>query len=131
LPIWSSQERTLLTLIDTPRLPPARKAALQDELTQVQSRAAQDSRGQTMISDPGDRTQQTDGEGVSPQTAATLREAMNRLLSGRPQRTDGRLVKDNPWKEAGVSRATMNRAHRRIYPHARRWRRRGCGGGWR
>ena len=46
-----------------------------------------------MTSDPGDRTQQTDGEGVSPQTAATLREAMNRLLSGRPQRTDGRLVK--------------------------------------
>lgn len=51
-------------------------------------------------------------EGVSAQTAATLREAMNRLLAGRPQRTDGRLVKDNLWKESGVSRATMNRAHR-------------------
>lgn len=34
-------------------------------------------------------------EGVSPQTAAAVREAMNRLLAGRPQRTDGRLVKDN------------------------------------
>jgi hypothetical protein len=41
-----------------------------------------------------------------------MREAMDRLLAGRPQRTDGRLVKDNLWKEASVSRATMNRAHR-------------------
>jgi hypothetical protein len=24
---------------------------------------------------------------------------MNRLLAGRPQRTDGRLVKDNLWKK--------------------------------
>jgi hypothetical protein len=38
-------------------------------------------------------------EGVSPRTAASLREAMDRLLSGRPQRTDGRLVKDNLWKK--------------------------------
>ena len=35
---------------------------------------------------------------------------MDRLLAGRPQRTDGRLIKDNLWKEADVSRATMNRA---------------------
>ena len=35
---------------------------------------------------------------------------MDRLLAGRPQRSDGRLIKDNLWKEAGVSRATMNRA---------------------
>ncbi|MFI1460307.1 hypothetical protein [Nocardia carnea] len=35
---------------------------------------------------------------------------MERLLSGKPQRTDGRLIKDNLWKETGVSRATMNRA---------------------
>ena len=48
--------------------------------------------------------------GVSPRTATRLREAMDRLLTGRPQRTDGRLIKDNLWKEAGVSRATMNRA---------------------
>ncbi len=61
-----------------------------------------------MTSDP---PQETEGEGVSAQTAATLREAMNRLLAGRPQRTDGRLVKDNLWKESGLSRATMNRAH--------------------
>jgi hypothetical protein len=37
---------------------------------------------------------------------------MDRLLAGRPQRTDGRLIKDNLWKEAGISRATMNRASR-------------------
>jgi hypothetical protein len=51
-------------------------------------------------------------EGVSPTTAADLRDAMNRLLAGRPHRTDGRLVKDNLWKEAGISRATVNRARR-------------------
>jgi hypothetical protein len=49
--------------------------------------------------------EQTADEGVSARTAATLREAMNRLLAGRPQGTDGRLVKDNLWKEATVSRA--------------------------
>ena len=48
--------------------------------------------------------------GVSPRTATRLREAMDRLLTGRPKHTDGRLRKDNLWKEAGVSRATMNRA---------------------
>jgi hypothetical protein len=51
-------------------------------------------------------------EGVSPRAAKRLREAMDRLLAGRPQRTDGRLIKDNLWKEAGLSRATMNRAIR-------------------
>jgi hypothetical protein len=51
-----------------------------------------------------------DDEGVSPGAAKRLREAMDRLLAGRPQRTDGRLIKDNLWKEADVSRATMNRA---------------------
>ena len=50
--------------------------------------------------------------GVSARTATALREAMDRLLAGRPQRTDGRLIKDNLWKEAGISRATMNRASR-------------------
>lgn len=63
-----------------------------------------------MTSNPVDLTRSAHSEGVSPQTAATLREAMNRLLSGHPQRTDGRLVKDNLWKEANLSRATMNRA---------------------
>lgn len=47
---------------------------------------------------------------VSPKTAATLRAAMTRLFEGRPQRTDGRLTKENLYKEAQVSRATMNRA---------------------
>ena len=39
-----------------------------------------------------------------------LRAAMERLLSGTPERTDGRLLKENLYREAGVSRATMNRA---------------------
>lgn len=51
-------------------------------------------------------------DGVSTRAAQQLRDAMQRLLAGRPQRTDGRLLKDNLWKEAQVSRATMNRATR-------------------
>ena len=51
-------------------------------------------------------------DAVSPSAAKRLRDAMDRLLAGRPQRTDGRLIKDNLWKEAGLSRATMNRAVR-------------------
>lgn len=39
-----------------------------------------------------------------------LREAMERLLNGTAVRTDGRLIKENLYREAGVSRATMNRA---------------------
>lgn len=39
-----------------------------------------------------------------------LRVAMERLLAGTPERTDGRLLKENLYREAGVSRATMNRA---------------------
>lgn len=39
-----------------------------------------------------------------------LRAAMNRLLTGTVERTDGRLIKENLYREAGVSRATMNRA---------------------
>ncbi|AQS69656.1 hypothetical protein [Streptomyces pactum] len=49
---------------------------------------------------------------VSPKTAQSLRLAMERLFAGRPERTDGRLTKENLWREAQVSRATMNRAHR-------------------
>lgn len=47
---------------------------------------------------------------VSPASEKRLRDAMERLLAGTPQRTDGRLIKENLYKEAGVSRATMNRA---------------------
>lgn len=47
---------------------------------------------------------------VSPATENALRSAMERLAAGKPQRTDGRLIKQNLWREAGVSRATMNRA---------------------
>lgn len=47
---------------------------------------------------------------VSPATEKTLRDAMQRLLAGQPKRTDGRLTKSNLHAEAGVSRATMNRA---------------------
>lgn len=39
-----------------------------------------------------------------------LREAMSRLLGGRPLRTDGALTKKNLYLEAEVSRATMNRS---------------------
>lgn len=35
---------------------------------------------------------------------------MTRLFEGRPKRTDGRLTKENPYKEAQGSRAAMNRA---------------------
>lgn len=47
---------------------------------------------------------------VSPASEKKLRDAMDRLFTGMPQRTDGRLIKENLYKEAGVSRATMNRA---------------------
>ncbi len=47
---------------------------------------------------------------VSPETEKKLRDAMQRLLTGNAKRTDGRLIKTNLHIEAGVSRATMNRA---------------------
>ncbi|MGW2425671.1 hypothetical protein ACWC0C_41615 [Streptomyces sp. NPDC001709] len=47
---------------------------------------------------------------VSPRAEKALREAMERLFTGRPAHTDGKLTKNNLWREAGVSRATMNRA---------------------
>lgn len=56
-----------------------------------------------------DRTLTEDG--VTEQSARALRAAMHRLLTGTARVTDGRLTKQNLWKEAGVSRATMNRAH--------------------
>ena len=37
VPIWASERRTLLTLIDTPRLPACRKEALQRELSAVEA----------------------------------------------------------------------------------------------
>lgn len=47
---------------------------------------------------------------VSAATEKRLRDAMDRLLTGKSKRTDGRLIKSNLHIEAGVSRATMNRA---------------------
>lgn len=47
---------------------------------------------------------------ISAVSENKLREGMRRLLDGKPTRTDGRLLKENLYKEAGVSRATMNRA---------------------
>lgn len=47
---------------------------------------------------------------VSARAEKALREAMERLFTGRPARTDGKLTKNNLWREADVSRATMNRA---------------------
>ena len=48
---------------------------------------------------------------VSPRLPTPCGAAVPRLLDGRPQRTDGRLTKENLYKEAQVSRTTMNRAH--------------------
>ena len=39
-----------------------------------------------------------------------MREAMARLVAGRPRLTDGRLTVANLAREAGVGRATANRA---------------------
>jgi hypothetical protein len=50
------------------------------------------------------------GTRVSAEAEKALRAAMERLLAGKPTRSDGRLIKENLYKEAGVSRATMNRA---------------------
>jgi len=47
---------------------------------------------------------------VTPATEKALREAMARLIEGRPRVTDGKMTKENLYREAGVSRATMNRA---------------------
>ncbi|WP_329375185.1 hypothetical protein [Streptomyces sp. NBC_01483] len=48
--------------------------------------------------------------GLSHKAEQALREAMERLFTGQPVRTDGKLTKQNLWREAGVSRATMNHA---------------------
>jgi chromosome segregation ATPase len=45
-----------------------------------------------------------------PKSEAALRAAMKRLLDGRPERTDGALTIANLAREAGVGRATANRA---------------------
>ncbi|MGW2081177.1 hypothetical protein ACWCOW_30305 [Streptomyces sp. NPDC001939] len=50
------------------------------------------------------------GVEVSAKTEQKLRGAMDRLLAGKPQHTDGRLTKNNLCREAGVSPATMFRA---------------------
>ncbi|MET7388303.1 hypothetical protein ACFYPT_04235 [Streptomyces sp. NPDC005529] len=47
---------------------------------------------------------------VSAKTEHKLRAAMDRLLAGKPQHSDGRLTKNNLALEAGVSPATMFRA---------------------
>ncbi|MEU7345867.1 hypothetical protein ABZ778_18445 [Streptomyces bacillaris] len=47
---------------------------------------------------------------VSARTEQKLRDAMDRLLAGKPQHSDGRLTKNNLALEAGVSPATMFRA---------------------
>lgn len=47
---------------------------------------------------------------TGPKSEAALRAGMARLLDGRPERTDGALTVSNLAREAGVSRATANRA---------------------
>jgi hypothetical protein len=48
---------------------------------------------------------------VSKATETKLREAMKRLRDGAPIHTDGALTKENLAREAGVSHATVHRAH--------------------
>jgi hypothetical protein len=70
-----------------------------------------------------------------PKSVTALRAAMTRLFDGRPERTDGALTISNLAREAGVSRATANRAvdllaefraaevrHRRSSPQAMKQR---------
>ncbi|MEU0936079.1 hypothetical protein [Embleya sp. NPDC005971] len=47
---------------------------------------------------------------VSATTETRLRAAMQRLLAGTPEHTDGALTKENLAREAGVSHATVHRA---------------------
>lgn len=47
---------------------------------------------------------------VSAATETKLRAAMERLLNGTPQHTDGALTKENLAREAAVSHATVHRA---------------------
>jgi hypothetical protein len=47
---------------------------------------------------------------VSPATETKLRAAMQRLLNGTPQHTNGALTKENLAREAAVSHATVHRA---------------------
>ena len=47
---------------------------------------------------------------VSPTTEQALRSALDRLASGTYQHCDGELTVSNLAREAGVSRATANRA---------------------
>lgn len=47
---------------------------------------------------------------VSAKSLGKLEKAMELLLEGRPRVTDGALTKNNLFREAGVGRATMNRA---------------------
>ncbi len=47
---------------------------------------------------------------VTEASEKALRDAMACLLTGKPRHTDGAFAKTNLYKEAGVSRATMNRA---------------------
>lgn len=48
---------------------------------------------------------------VSKATETKLREAMKRLRDGATLHTDGALTKENLAREAGVSHATVHRAH--------------------
>ena len=47
---------------------------------------------------------------VSAATLTSLRDAMARLFANRSKHTDGRLTVANLAREAGVCRATANRA---------------------
>lgn len=71
-----------------------------------------------------DTTDSQRGEGVSPGTAASLRNVMDRLLSGRPRRTDGRLTTDSLWKKpkSAGHQSAMEAGRAGQFPSARNGR---------
>jgi hypothetical protein len=84
---------------------PQRNATARIEHRGGHSRQSRHQQGAAVSSVPDICDDAHHDEGVSPHAAKRLRDAMDRLLAGHPQRSDGRLIKDNLWKEAGLSLA--------------------------
>lgn len=55
----------------------------------------------------------------SEQTERELLDALDRLVTGRPKKTDGRITQENIALEAGVTRATFNRYTRVVVEYRR------------
>ncbi|WP_329272426.1 hypothetical protein [Streptomyces pseudovenezuelae] len=100
LPIWQAEYASLTQLRSLPALSANRRALIVQQIRDVE--IALTKAGETRPPQPR--------PGLSATAEKALREAVERLFTGRPIRTDGKLTKQNLWREAGVSRATMNRA---------------------